>query len=211
MKSGKKTVKISLAAEFAPEDYKYHHRLVDCDGGWGVLVQENVPFPLNGLGTALLPMAAFVACPKCKAAFLLPGFQDLIERSIATELVLNERILTPKELRFLRLTFDLTQQEVIDEIEADSVSYYSKCETGKPGHALSVDKQVRLKLFYATKLGINRAEDYHRIHLTSAKRDEPEQGPVINLHDSIDERIEELKRDFQEKYHLEDLNPGKQA
>lgn len=207
MTSGEKRVEVSLAGQFRQEDFTYHHQAPGCDGAWGILIQQNVPFPLNGLGTVMLPVAAFITCPKCQAAYTLPGFQDLVEHVIAMNLVVTERILAPKEVKFLRLMFGLTQQAVIDEIELESVSYYSKCETGKPGFALSPDKQVRLKLLYATKLGINSAEDYHRINLTSGKREQSDVGLLIDLKPHFQPKVEKLAAEFKLQYHVEDLSP----
>lgn len=211
MTSGNKRVDVCLAGEFRQEDFVYHHQTPDCGGTWGILVQQNVPFPMSGLGTVMLPMAAFVTCPQCKAAYTLPGFQDLVEHVIATNLVVTERILAPKEIKFLRLMFGLTQQQVVEGIESESVSYYSKCETGKPGFALSPDKQVRLKLIYATKLGISATEDYHRISLTSAKREQPEPGLLVDLNSHLQARLEQLTADFKSQYHVQDLPPVKQG
>ena len=212
MTSGDKKIAVSLAGEVRQEDFIHHHQDPSCDGTWGLLVQNNVPFPLSGLGAVLLPTACFVACPKCKAAFFLPGFQGLVEHILATNLVVNERILAPKEIKFLRLMFGLTQQEVIDEIEMESVSYYSKCETGKTGFAFSPDKQVRLKLLYATKLGISSAEDYHRISLTSGKREQPEGGGLlVDLEARLEPNVAKLAAAFKSKHRIEDLKPVKQG
>ncbi len=212
MTSGKdkKRVEISVAGQVRQEDFSYHHQEPTCDGSWGILIQKNALFPLNALGTALLPMAPFVACPKCKAAYLLPGFQDLVEHTIALKLVVSDRILMPKEIKFLRLMFGLTQQAVIDEIELVSVSYYSKCESGKQGVTLGPDKQVRLKLLYAIKLGIHSAEDYHRINLTSGKRDQVEPGVLIELRPNP-EAVEKLKADFKSQFHVQELSPVKEG
>ncbi len=174
-----KTLSVSLAGKFSAADYKNHHQTVDCNGQWDIQIQSNVPYALNAIGTVILPIGAFVACEKCRAAFFLPGFEELVERTIALQLVVNDRLLNNKEIRFLRLAFDLKQSEVAEGIEMGSESYYSKIETGKV--SLSPDKQIRLKLLYATKLGVNSAEDYHAISMTNAEREILEPAEVLRL------------------------------
>jgi hypothetical protein len=198
-------------SKFAQQDFSHHHVDPKCSGSWGILHSTNVPYPLDGLGTILLPSAPFVACKECHAAYLLPGFLDLVENAIACNLVISEVILTPSQLRFLRLKFDLTQQAVVDAIDAGSVAYYSKCETGKAGVSLSADKQVRLKVFYATLLKINRAEDYHRINLTSDRRADAVCS-VVDLKKLIrKEKIEEIAVKFKKEHGLRDLPKAKRA
>lgn len=217
MSSGKKkTIKTSLTGTFKQENYSCHHVTSDCDGAWGILHSLDAPYPIDGLGTALIPMVPMIACPKCKAAYMLPGFLDFIEKSIAAQLIVSDRILLHNEVRFLRLSFGLTQQEVVDAIDAESVPYYSKCETGKAGFALSADKLVRLKLFYATKLGINRVEAYHKINLTSARRNSVDKvSPVIDLQSVFANepraRLKQLELQFKTKHKLKDLPSAKQA
>jgi hypothetical protein len=214
MSSGKKkTIETSLSGTFKQEEFSCHHLTPDCNGTWGILHSLNAPYPIDGLGMAVVPMIPMIACPKCKAAYMLPGFLGFMEKSIAVQLIVSDRILMPSEIRFLRLTFDLTQQQVVDAIDAESVAYYSKCETGKPGFALSADKQVRLKVNYAAKLGIDRAEDYLKINLTSARRDSVDKvSPVVDLQTIIaNDRLQELEKQFKAKHKLKDLPPAKQA
>jgi hypothetical protein len=217
MSSGKKKIiEASLSGTFKQEAYDYHHLAPDCDGTWGLLHSFNTPYPMDGLGMVVMPMLSTIACSKCKAAYMLPGFLDFVEKSIAAELIVSDRILLPNEIRFLRLTFDLTQQQVVDAIDAESVAYYSKCETGKAGFALSADKQVRLKVYYATRLGIDRAEDYLKINLTSARRDSAgDVGLVVDLRKVMAKnrlgQLKELERRFKAKHKLKDLRPAKEA
>jgi hypothetical protein len=165
---------------------------------------------MNALGTVLIPIVPFVACPKCQAAYMLPGFLELIEKTIACHLVVSDRVLAAIEIRFLRLAFDFTQKEVTEGIDMESISFYSKCETGK--EPLGSDKQVRLKLLYATKLGIKQADDYHKISLTSSRRDTGESAPVLNLKNFLPkEKIEQLANIFKAKHHLKDLPSAKYA
>ncbi|MBF0441906.1 MAG: hypothetical protein HQK54_08390 [Oligoflexales bacterium] len=212
MKSGK-NVEISLTSSFSQNDFANHHINQKCTGTWGILHSTNIPYPIDGLGTVLLPFAPFVACKECHAAYMVPGYLDLVENTIACSLIISDKILTPNQIRFLRLKFALTQQQVVDSIDAESVAYYSKCETGKPGFALSADKQVRLKLFYATELKINRAEDYHKINMTSSRReDESSSCSVIDLKKLIhEEEIKKITLKFKKEHGLTDIPTPKKA
>lgn len=206
MKSGNKKIGITLTGKFKHEDFSYHHHNQECTGTWNLKLQKNVPFPLVGLGTTLFPMAVFVVCPTCKAAYLLPGFQDFMEQSIASYLVVSDKLLTPQEIKFLRVMFEMTQKEVVDQIEMDSVSYYSKCETGKSGFILGSDKQVRLKLLYATKLGIRSPEEYLKISLTSAKREQSGPGALIEFQKRLQPDIEKIATEFRSKFRIPEIS-----
>lgn len=210
--SGKKDkkVEVSMKGEMSSHDYTNHHVKNDCDGTWGVMHSTNVPYPIDALGTVLLPIVPFIACPKCEAAYLMPGFLELVQKTIASHLVVSDKVLSAKEIRFLRLTFGLTQQDVVDAIDMESTSYYSKCETGK--EPFGSDKQVRIKLLYATKLGINQAEDYHKISLTSTRRESSEINPVLNMKTVLPQKeIEVLTSKFKSKHHLEDFPLARKA
>lgn len=98
--------------------------------------------------------------------------------------------------------FGMTQREVVDQIEMDSVSYYSKCETGKSGSSLGSDKQVRLKLLYATKLGIRSPEEYLKINLTSAKREPSAPGALIEFQKRLQPDIEKIAAEFRSKFRI---------
>jgi len=205
MKSGNRKIGITLTGKFKHEDFTYHHQNQNCTGTWSLMIQKDVPFPLVGLGTSLFPMAVFVVCPTCKAAYLLPGFLDFIEHSIASYLVVSDRLLTPQELKFLRVVFGMTQRDVVGQIEMDSVSYYSKCETGKTGFSLGSDKQVRLKLLYATKLGIHSPEEYRKISLTNAKRDQSERRSLIEFQRRLQPDIEKIAAEFRVNFRIPEI------
>ena len=210
--SGKKNkkVEVSMKGEISSHDYTNHHVKSGCDGTWGIMHSNSVPYPIDVLGTVLLPIVPFIACPKCEAAYLMPGFLELVQKTIASHLVVSDKVLSAKEIRFLRLTFGLTQQGVVDAIDMESTSYYSKCETGK--EPFGSDKQVRIKLLYATKLGINQAEDYHKISLTSLRRESNETNSVLNLKSFFpQEKINQLSNQFKIEHHLKDIPSSKFA
>jgi hypothetical protein len=65
---------------------------------------------------------------------------------------------------------------------------------------------VRLKLFYATQLGINRAEDYQKISLTSDRGEDNALCPVIDLTNLTNKaQIQEIEESFKKEHGLEDL------
>ena len=117
--------------------------------------REGIFFPhFFALGIIMLPVMPVVACATCQSAYMVPGFEHFVELKIAYKLVVSPNILSPKEIRFLRLCFDITQQDVANFIQCER-SYYAKCESQKSDtHRLSMDKQKILKFFYAEKLAI---------------------------------------------------------
>ena len=54
--------------------------------------------------------------------------------------------------------------------------------------------------------GINRADDYHKIKLTSSKREQQEESPVLNLSSFLPSaEIEKLTNKFKQDHHLREL------
>jgi transcriptional regulator with XRE-family HTH domain len=165
--SGKENIAVTLKSSLNIEEYKNSHTPIDCDGKWEIKKLENIPYPLEAIGIISLPLAIVLQCPKCGATYFVPGFEEFVRRVIATQIVISSRPLGFSEIRFLRIMFGLTQKEVIEAIDLESVSYYSKCENGK--EELSLDKQVRLKLHYACLLGIKNRNDYLTINKTTRR------------------------------------------
>jgi len=162
MKSGIKKKKIvqfqvTLQGQLSWENYQHAHADSDCKGQWGFLTQENVPYNFDSLGIVMLPRAVYVACSSCSATYFVPGFEQFCEMNIAWELIMNRRLLSQQEVRFLRLVFDLTQKDIADFLKTHR-TYYAKMESRDSGVALSLSDQVRLKLFYAKRLGLNEPE-----------------------------------------------------
>ena len=93
---------------------------------------------------------------------MAPGFEDFAEHAIAFQLITTQKLLLPKEVRFLRLVFDLTQQDVADFLECQR-TYYSKCESEKNPNSLSSEKLKLLKLFYAERLGVDNPDVIYRM------------------------------------------------
>ena len=139
---------------FELSDYDTAHAKDGCKGKFDLKIVENAAHNLNALGIIMLPVMPVVACPTCQSAYMVPGFEHFVELKIAYKLVVSPNILSPKEIRFLRLCFDITQQDVANFIQCER-SYYAKCESQKSDtHRLSMDKQKILKFFYAEKLAI---------------------------------------------------------
>lgn len=170
-------ITVTGVCKFDPKDYVGAHSEDGCKGKFAILVSHQVPFPIDALGVQVLPIVPFIACPVCKAAYVPQGFREFVDRALSASLVLNPNRLKPEQIRFLRLAFDLTQEEVARGLDMTR-SHYNRTEsTSDTGERLSGDKQVRLKIFYAEKLGRAEAENVFVVNkLTS---DSPPARPEI--------------------------------
>jgi len=135
--------------------YKDMHRELPCKGKWKQIVRKNIPYSLDTLGIVFLKKAFFISCPKCGAMYFAPGFEQAVTTKLAEHLVLDRYILEKAQLRYLRTLFGLTQKDIAQALDID-VKEYNKFESTKVAtRIMNPDKQVRLKLYYASKLGLS--------------------------------------------------------
>ncbi|MFK7873616.1 MAG: hypothetical protein AB8C84_10720 [Oligoflexales bacterium] len=147
-------IKAEYQAKFNLGDYKNAHAHEECKGDFEIYLVEKMPLSLNAIGYIQLPNVPMVSCKSCDAAYLLPRFEDFIDRAVAAKLLISPNVLSPREIKFLRLVTDSKQQEVANYIDCER-SHYAKCESEKSAtHRLSVGRQKLLKLFHAQKLGL---------------------------------------------------------
>jgi len=163
MRSGKKNHVLEKKVHIHLKDYANAHKDVGCKGKWKIAFQFNTPFSVDALGFVQVPILPFVACESCKSAYIAPGFEEFLEKRIATQLVLNTGLLNKDQIRFLRLAFDLTQDDLAKTLGFADRHYYAKMEAKKSQQSMSPDKQVRLKLYYAKLLGIQDIDQIYEM------------------------------------------------
>ena len=167
MKSGNPFT-IQVESQFSYDDYQNAHTDFSCSGSWSIKVCHHTPFNVDGLGIIQVPLIPFIVCSTCQASYVMPGFEEFLDKTLVFQLIANKKILASNQIRFLRLAFDLTQEDVAQFLKIER-TYYSKTESLKGTVTLSPDKQVRLKLFYAQKLGIkDSALLYNMIQIDNA-------------------------------------------
>ena len=164
MKSGKEKERV-VKVNFTLRDYENAHSTKNCKGAFTVAITSNFPFPVDNIGPVMLPFVPTIHCMDCGAAFVVPGFRNFIEGQIARQLVCVSAMLNKRQVRFLRLFFDRTQDQVAQAIGLHGGRhYYNKLESLKSEQALDVDKQIRLKTYYARLLGIEDSSIVYAIN-----------------------------------------------
>lgn len=161
MKSGIKKHTIRKTGTLHMEDYKDAHQNQECTGQWGQIFNLNDFYPAGALGPIRVPCVPYIQCEKCKAMFLVPGFQDFIEEVIATTLVLSKGLLDKKQLKFLRQYFDLSQEKLSEHLGVGDRFYMSKLESEGSDLHMPADVQFKLKVIYAKMLGIDSTESIY--------------------------------------------------
>jgi transcriptional regulator with XRE-family HTH domain len=166
MKSGNKKPLHSLSGSFDVhlKDYRESHSTKDCHGEFKLRVEKDLLIPFDALGPTPIPYVILVTCDQCGAAFIPEGYQEFLNKRLATMLILHKGLLTKAQIRFLRIASELTQDEVARGIGATDKSHYLKFESKNYESTMTENMQVRLKLFYAKHYGINNAEELWAIN-----------------------------------------------
>ncbi len=152
--SGTKQMKYLAIDKLVPN---FTHYESDCKGVLEIIIQDRVQIGLSGLGVTILKHAPLIVCKTCEAAYLPEGLELAVEQGYAKWLIIQNRLLAPSELRFLRVITGDTQAELAAFLEVDR-TYLSKCESPKNSNLLSFDKQHRVRLYVARKLSKNDHE-----------------------------------------------------
>jgi len=131
-------------------DYVDAHSDPECKGKWGPHFNLNGVCDWSALGPFRLPCLPYIACSKCKSAFLVPGFREWIEFKIATQFIFSKGLLSKKQIKFLRQSFDLSQERLAKSIGITDKHQMSKIESPKFENInMGEDKQIRMKIFFA--------------------------------------------------------------
>lgn len=175
MKSGTKGKSILVSKKFSIKldwgkinsDFKDAHQSDACKGEFELVVLKDVPFNAGDLGLTTLPSAPFLKCKKCDAMYFAPKFEEIVNEMLAASLILEPKLLQGKQLRFLRVHASMSQQEIADFLGLTRPHYTVQEKTG----GLSASDQVRLKMLYAEKIGIDKVAELfliNRIDLETA-------------------------------------------
>lgn len=125
-----------------------------CSGKPELIIRENIPINLLGLGVFIVPQAPFVGCRKCESAFFYGGFDHEVEDCYAKFLLKEPRIFAPQEARFLRIVAGLNQKEMADWMMITK-ELYSHHEAMKDDYGFfGVQEQVVFRSVIASKLGV---------------------------------------------------------
>ena len=162
MKSGNK--KIEYKSKFSLKEFSDMHADLNCKGHFNITLTSNQRFTIDSLGPVLLPWIPMVTCHTCHTSYELPKFRVFIEHLIAHHLVTTKALLAKKQIKFLRLFFDKTQEEFALNIGVATKSDMSKFESEESGRTLDADRQIRLKLYCAKLLKIEEAKLLYDMH-----------------------------------------------
>lgn len=162
MKSGNKVTKVKKVS-FKLADFDGMHRDRNCHGKFQLTFTTNRRFTIDSLGAVAVPIIPLVTCHECQTSFEPPMFREFIETEIAKHLVTSRGMLSKKQIKFLRLFFDRTQEDFAKSIGVANKHDMSKIESEKSERSLHADGQVRLKLYCARLLQIRDAEQLYAI------------------------------------------------
>lgn len=151
MKSG--NFDFTFKIDIGPEYYRDHHADVACKGKFKLKVVENGFIAIDALGPIQVPAIPMATCSKCGASYIMPKFKQFIEWSIANYLITSKSSLSKKQVRFLRLFLDETQEEFAHHIGVSDRHEMCKIESDSIERGLDSDKQVRLRLHCAKHFG----------------------------------------------------------
>ncbi|MCB9228484.1 MAG: helix-turn-helix transcriptional regulator [Deltaproteobacteria bacterium] len=151
MKSGKKKKLIQFKGSTKFNLNDYEHSESGCKGRFGIEIQQNSVFNFDILGPVRLPLLPLVSCETCKATYELEDYMETTELFVSFLLLQNQKLLTKKQLKFLRVLFDKSQGDIAQLLRVDR-SHYSKMESEKTSVFMQPDQQVRVKIYYLHEL-----------------------------------------------------------
>lgn len=149
--SGKNNVRVNIRLS---EYDKSYHMQDECSGKFEILLAKNFVYTESVLGPIQLDLAPVIVCKKCEAEFLSPKFPEWVDREIAKKLIMSKGNLNKKQIKFLRLDFNFTQEELGKRIGLRK-EQIAKMENSKYSESMSADKQFRLKFHLAKILRVD--------------------------------------------------------
>lgn len=158
MSTGKKKMN-EVAVEISLSDYnKKHHVHADCTGSFKVGIVLDSVYSGSALGPVRISAMPVIFCKECEVEYMPPKFADWLDGAIAINLIKSNKMLSKKQIKFLRLNFDLTQDELGEKLDL-SKSDLAKMESEKFERHMSADKQFRMKFLFAKMLEIEKLDD----------------------------------------------------
>jgi DNA-binding XRE family transcriptional regulator len=154
MKTSGKTQEYRFNFKINVREFDGMHRDEACKGEWKITITSGPArrFTLDALGPVPVPLIPLVTCHECHTSYEVPKFREFVEEIIARHLVTSKEALTKKQIRFLRLFFNQTQEELASHIGVADRHEMAKMESEKSERTLGADRQVRLKLHCAKLL-----------------------------------------------------------
>lgn len=137
-----------------------HHLKPKCTGEFSVVLLENYIYTESVLGPIKLELAPAILCKKCGAEYLAPTFPKWLEREISKRIILSRGLLSKKQIKFLRLDFNFTQEELGKSLGLRK-EQVAKMESESYQDHMSPDKQFRLKFHLAKILEL---KDFTKLH-----------------------------------------------
>lgn len=192
MKSGN-TIAANFEAHVDFRQFEGMHRDRRCEGQWQLTLTFGpaTRFTIDVLGPVQVHWIPLITCHTCKTSYELPKFREFIERLIAEHLVRSRESLSKRQIRFLRLFFDQTQEEFASRIGVADKHEMSKIESEQTERTLGADRQVRLRLYCAKLLQI---KDLDAIYAVNEIDDSRVVKITPDLFPSKDEASETIKK-----------------
>ena len=160
MKSGNQKLKVKNFS-FKLSDFDGMHRDRSCKGKFQLTFTTKKRFTIDALGPIAIPIIPLVTCHECRTSYEPPMFREFIETEIAKFLVTSKGMLSKKQIKFLRLFLDRTQEDFAKAIGVANKHDMSKIESENSERSLHADGQVRLKLYCARLLQIKDTEQLY--------------------------------------------------
>ena len=144
------------------------HRKTTCRAEFEMILKHEVCMPVEVLGVRMFRTVPFMVCMGCEAAYLPRGVSSTIDRYFVEKLVTSTGYLKPEQLRFLRITAGLKQKDISSFLGVVHEAYV-RAEAADGVAGADPDWQLRLKLFYAQKIGLDDTEAFYNINKNLAK------------------------------------------
>lgn len=103
-------------------DKMFQHRDIDCKESF-VFEKLHQNYYWAELAEHEMTWLDMVLCHACQSAFFAPGFEEKMRKTKLASIANSAGPLTPKQLRFARLTFNMSKNEMAERLGLNPFEY----------------------------------------------------------------------------------------
>lgn len=123
------------------KQYDNCHKVEGCPGQFRYIERRNIHYFISPSLLVHIPVAPFIACSECEAAFFPDGFMEKMEQQKLSEILSREDAAVNRaELRFMRTLLGLTQKDAASCLGVSIFVYKAAEMSGEPTFTA---KQIR--------------------------------------------------------------------
>lgn len=202
MKCGDNNLELSFNFNFQFSKENFSHFDDNCAGESKIVIAKNEPYYLDQKIAFLLPFVVKMHCEKCGSTIIPQEHREDIEKMLVSLILINNKVLHPYLLKFLRKYFAMSQAEVSEAINI-SDRQYRKFEDEKSGLRIQINDLTLLKMYYLEKLNIVEKSSFKQVFESLFMSKEAQE--LITTSISAPERLFKPIKEYADSHKIEEL------